>query len=139
MRISQILALSYDFLKRGLRRKWASPASLALSLGSISEQVQSTQSSSEALLCLSCPHVSQQATSSLPAPTRYKGRKSQMKPRLINSQQNCPSGLMGQHISARMKERTSKGMPPFFIELGDELIIVYWDCVILGPSNVAKT
>lgn len=60
-----------------------------------------------------------------PPPTGYKGRKSQMKPRLTNSQQNSPSGLMGQHISARMNERVSKGMPPSFIELGNELIIVY--------------
>ena len=30
-------------------------------------------------------------------------------------------------------------MPPFFIELGNELIIVHLGCVILGPSNGAKT
>lgn len=45
---------------------------------------------------------------------------------------------MGQHISARINERTSKGMPPFFIELGNELIIVYWGCLILAPVMVLR-
>lgn len=81
------------------------------------------------------PLISQRLASLSPAPTACKGRESQIKPGVMNSRPNCSSGLMGRRISAKMKERTSKGMPPFFIELGDELVIVYRGCVILGLRN----
>lgn len=98
----------------------------------------SKQSSSEQLSSASsCPQVSDHQT--FPGPHCVQGQREPDEAQGNKLQQNCPSGLLGRLVSAQMKERTSKGMPPFFIELGNELIIVHLGCVILDPSNGAKT